>query len=333
MGNVTAARKTGRILTTLADHNFGLVVLLGIGGGISDDVGLGDVVVVTEVTNYQVRSKIVDADGGPTGADDGSATDEPAGSSAGGSEPDADASTLADLTPSGWEWLPGGLTRRVDEAVEQAIDTFRNNPTWYEDWQDSVSVFRTREVELTGGGVTPDMFHEPPLVHHEPITSGGMVIASRSFGEQLDAQNRNFALVEMEAAGVMEVVDTTPGVNVLVLRGVSDFADERKCELDGANKGQWRTYATYAAAEYLRHFLEAGMLEIGAADHDLPVRGSLSGESSRLPAGRARKRRNRPGPSTRSSSNCLPSRKAGTTSSTATGRRASTASPSATPSP
>jgi hypothetical protein len=64
----------------------------------------------------------------------------------------------------------------------------------------------------------------------------------------------------MEADGVAQAVYEHGGAEMVIVRGISDFADERKSELDttpaaGAGHGAWRRYAALNAADLLATML------------------------------------------------------------------------------
>jgi nucleoside phosphorylase len=93
-----------------------------------------------------------------------------------------------------------------------------------------------------------------------PIASGDLVVADEEFKEWLLSHERRRAVVEMEAAGVARAVkEYDRDVALLVMRGISDFADKRKAALDavatGQEMGAWRRYAARNAIELLLAFL------------------------------------------------------------------------------
>jgi hypothetical protein len=60
----------------------------------------------------------------------------------------------------------------------------------------------------------------------------------------------------MEAAGLAAATESRDDHAFLIIRGISDFADERKAALDAVaegaeGKGAWRRYAVLSAAEFL----------------------------------------------------------------------------------
>ncbi len=65
-------------------------------------------------------------------------------------------------------------------------------------------------------------------------------------------------LLEMEAAGVATAAKKRPRpIPLLVVRGVSDFADERKNDLDSTQSGLFRKYALFNAFNFTVAFLRS----------------------------------------------------------------------------
>ena len=167
------------------------------------------------------------------------------------------------------DWEPVGVTRHVAEEVTEAVAKFRNDRSAaYRKWQDQTEEALTEWIDPTrldsdAGDecLSPDDYQPPSRARLSPIASGGLVVASTEFSKRLGQQNRNFAAVEMEAAGVMASVDRTDGVNAMIIRGISDFADEKKSDLEKVEDAECRKAAVFSAATYLRTFLSAGFLQ------------------------------------------------------------------------
>jgi nucleoside phosphorylase len=271
MGNTNAAQKTERVLATIGTPRPQIVALVGIAGRLDDDLQLSDVVIGTEVSNYEVRSKLTKH---------GSQSKEP---NKDGCDGEPVKKQLDDVGVPLVNWKFGGRTYTVAPEVSEAVAQFRNNRTHYTEWQTETSETVTswvkenlspEQLHSNLGGtesipddddtaeLTPEQFEGDVSAETEPLASGSFVVTSREFVDKLLQQNRNFAAVEMEAAGVLLAVGRTDGVNSLVIRGISDFADSGKANLDDMDGGIFRKCATYAAANYLAHLLHNGYLEV-----------------------------------------------------------------------
>jgi nucleoside phosphorylase len=89
----------------------------------------------------------------------------------------------------------------------------------------------------------------------DKLASGPFVIASTPFwDDHIAAGNRLVRAVEMEAAGV-GAASRAWSKPLLVVRGISDFADERKSQLDAQGSGHWQKYAARNAAAMLQILL------------------------------------------------------------------------------
>lgn len=90
-----------------------------------------------------------------------------------------------------------------------------------------------------------------------PVASGDVVGADKAFAQWLRRHNRRRAALEMEAGGAARAVYHSGQTGLLVVRGISDFADERKQDLDAtagadSDRGAWRRYAALNAFDLLR---------------------------------------------------------------------------------
>ena len=92
---------------------------------------------------------------------------------------------------------------------------------------------------------------ELPRIHVGPIASGEKVIASADEAERLLSTQRNLIGIEMESAGVASAAfSALKKVGFITIRAVCDFADNQKND-------NWHSYATHAAAAFVRAFIES----------------------------------------------------------------------------
>lgn len=225
-----------------------LVISIGISGLISDELHIGDVVVATDVQDYLDRSKI--------------------------HQPDpSNPLTFEDIDFA-------GQSVRTTESIWRFITEFkyRYKDDW-EVWQQN-SEARINQLELQSLNVLRDckLIADRPQVHVGSCACGPVLVASRDFKQVLKQRNRNFLAVDMESYGVLRAIDRSEKhIETLVIRGISDFSDERKKELDGIDKGQLRRYATQNAASILVEALKKRSIpskETRIAETGKPVRGN-----------------------------------------------------------
>jgi nucleoside phosphorylase len=93
----------------------------------------------------------------------------------------------------------------------------------------------------------------PIRSHTGIVASGPFVSAAPSLSEQLRKADRKLLSIDTESGGVVASAERY-GVDVVIIRGISDFADDRKASLDQTTTGDgrtgaWREYAVRNAAE------------------------------------------------------------------------------------
>ena len=215
MGNAAARDACNFVLQR---YTIGLVVCYGIAGGLKKDVRLLDVCVSHRILDLTDQSKIEDH----KGAISISPSPRPM---------DVDASLCSRLAFMCENPAYSELRQGWEEAcLELLLETETNNPTEYD-------VLR-KEI------------HDEVKVFFGPIVSHA-VVASDSFTHTLKSVDRNVLAIDTESAGVFEVSKNfdTPAITI---RGVSDYADNNKGQLEIATNEIARNLAALNAAHYLR---------------------------------------------------------------------------------
>jgi nucleoside phosphorylase len=209
-----------------ADRMFGrfkvpVLALLGIAGSLTDDALLGDVVVATEVDLYQYAAKATS----PTNQGE-------------------------------FPFEQGGMVWRASHRTLEIARAFRAMPETREQYEAWGSTMSQRRPESWSQAHDQGLVRGRPDLVVGPVASGDIVGAATWFRDQLIARNRKLVAIEMEAAGVAAATEARDGHAFIIVRGISDFADERKQELDAIagdaqRKGAWRRYAVLSAGEFL----------------------------------------------------------------------------------
>lgn len=244
MGPTEAALATQQMITKWNPRN---IVMLGLAAGISKDVRLGDIIVADSVDSYADRGRMGEAN---------------------------------DIEFSGQVYqCSAELTRFVDNFK------FTNTPL-HESWRRNCSQRLRRSMpkqaleELNRAGLVS----LKPTYHIGPLASGPFVVASSSFREKLLKRNRIFLGVEMEAGGMMTAIRKhADQQRSLVIRGVSDYGDERKKETDAIGAGGFRRYAMNNSIRLLWNLLAASALPHSSSTltNDKSTTGGGSGTSRR----------------------------------------------------
>lgn len=200
-----------------------LIAMLGIAGGIHGDVRLGDVVVATQVNNYVEGAKAIQA------------------------------GSTVDFQPAGDSF----------KSTSELVDHIRNfefsSPHIFSAWQKQTTM---QFGSLAGAGselLQKALLRERSEVREGHIASGPLVVTSTAFADWIRSGDRTCLAVEMEAGGLMVAAHPTNS-RTLILRGISDLADERKGTLDGIGGGAIRALAMENVVSFLWALMHAGLL-------------------------------------------------------------------------
>src|ERR1051326_4200978 len=201
----------------------GLVVNVGLSGIVDPDLKLGDVVVASESDDFLRRSKIKQT------------------------SPSAPLS-FGDLSFGG-KALPTTETyRRLIENLPLTDDTLWTK--WLADSSEQLDaeIDDNSKQNLKSAGLLSDVCS----IHIGPVACGPWVGASSQLKEILKKRNRNYLAMDMESYGLLQAAQKHKSKpETLILRGISDPADERKKELDDINSGGLRRWAVSNAFRML----------------------------------------------------------------------------------
>jgi nucleoside phosphorylase len=220
MGLAAAAVAATRMLTVYQTR---VLALVGIAGALSPDLRLGDVIVASSVDEYLHGAK---------------------------AKPGPDADSV--------EYELGGASWQAAPQIVNFANNFRyltGAGASFTAWQERARGRRDRSLAAR----IPALAGERPDYFVGSLATGDIVSAAQSFACWLRKHNRFRAAIEMEAGGAARAIYRHPA-QLIVVRGISDLADERKDELDrtwtgGADPGAWRKYATHNAVDLLARFL------------------------------------------------------------------------------
>jgi nucleoside phosphorylase len=203
-----------------ADLHPRVLVSMGIAGGIHDDVRLGDVVVANQVDSYLADAKAVPA-----------------------------------ASPDEYDFGLAGDPFKTDIYFTNAAQNIEfANATVFRKWQgDCVSVYDQALASNKDLLIDRDLLRLEPRLEEGHIASGPVVGAATAFTAWLKRKrDRSYLALEMESAGAaLAVHESASKTRHLVIRGISDFADERKKQLDGIGLGGIRSLAMQNATRLL----------------------------------------------------------------------------------
>jgi tetratricopeptide (TPR) repeat protein/nucleoside phosphorylase len=204
------------------------VVMLGIAAGIDDSVRLGDVVVGIQADLYLQDSKAVPRKGHKR---------------------------------SGFEFRFGG---KVYPAASTLINFARHfdkvHAKLHDNWREECKARFARLLprKPIDAMTAQDVLRAEPLLTEGHIATGPTVGAAKDFIQWLKTRDRKYVALDMETAGLMKAVyEEMPIRPTLILRGVSDYGDERKARIDRLGQGVFRKYAICNAIQILFRFVDA----------------------------------------------------------------------------
>lgn len=286
IGTVSAATVATRMIDAFPSIKFGLMV--GIGGGISLKVRLGDIVVGTPIGPYP---GVVQWDSGKNEGEfkrTGSLNNPPSlllgavsklisEHELGGSRIPTHMNEMVSKYPSlesnylrseslqdvrfkaKYEHRTSGATHVTpEEAEEEEVEEEEEEAGQEQEEEEEESCRYCDKTQVVNRKPRDIM-----LVHYGLIASGNSVIKNSTFREQLRRDlGADVLCVEMEAAGLM---DNFP---CIVIRGICDYADSHK------NK-DWQEHAAALAAAYAKELL--GYIQPSDIDKEQAVKDLLTG--------------------------------------------------------
>lgn len=231
----------------LARWDPAVVVVIGIAGGIHKDVRLGDVIIASEVSNYVEGAKAVD---------------------------DA----------AGMLFQRAGDSFKAKHALLDRVRNFEfANRASFLKWEAASGA----RCSALGAEVEPlrvdDLLRSKPAQREGHVASGPLVVTSSAFVAWIRDGDRACLCVEMESGGAVITAHMDPAQrDVLVIRAISDLADDRKGALDKVGGGALRRYAMENALDFFWALTEAGVLSRGSELRPDPTRSAETTEESLL---------------------------------------------------
>jgi hypothetical protein len=155
-------------------------------------------------------------------------------------------SAVDDAAPGGWEEQLRATSHNLPLPAVFRVQAFRDSSD-YGLWQ--------QECTEAAGKLGLELNGRPPELHCDrAFASGNRVVRSQRFGQLLkDKVNDSIIAVAMEEIGFDYAIEYSARFpRFLVVRGISDYADKNKSELEHASKDGWREFAAGNAARALR---------------------------------------------------------------------------------
>ena len=166
------------------------------------------------------------------------------------------------------EFAPSGKHYPIDQFLLNQVRQLRHKDAKaYDRWQARAGRMLTsmlgtpskRKRAIDAKVTRP----RPNLVagdHH--LATGPVVGKSTAFAEWLRRSDRKAAALEMETAAVFGAVGTqVERTRCLAIRGISDFADDRKSAVEKAFKGKFRSLSLTNAVEVFVLLAQLGVFD------------------------------------------------------------------------
>jgi nucleoside phosphorylase len=187
------------------------------------------------------------------------------------------ANSRAESVEGGYEVRYSGRHWSLDFQIREALTNFEfSGKGFFDDWQAATG------IHYNDLGIAEQVDAKClASVHFGPIASGNVVAASSAFVAEVKRIDRKFVAIDMEAAGVvLAAVERIHPLPCLIVRGISDRADEKKKALDEQGKQAWRRYAVRNAAALLVQLLrwEGFLKAVGLGANTVRSNDALAGQ-------------------------------------------------------
>jgi nucleoside phosphorylase len=226
MGNT---RSSGVVSGVLAYYKARNIVALGIAGSIGDDLEPGDVFIPQSVSEYM-----------------------------------ANAAATGVHQPT---FEPSPNRMAIDPQLLGRVQTFKADHRqsarrWHDDmdrgWQALVPRAMLNRLKRTG--VALRGYTKVIAGDDRVLGSGPAVLKGAAFAKWIRMAVRKTEAVEMESAGVLDAANIrTLPPKALVIRGISDFGDDRKRLIEDQTRGAFRHLAINGATSFLIRLIKAGV--------------------------------------------------------------------------
>jgi len=162
-----------------------------------------------------------------------------------------------DGNPPRHEYRPDGY--QAGAVLVDQVRALKNDKRAYKSWQEKC-------FKAAPSDIVRQLATRRPKLHVIPMASGNQVVRSAEQGRLLRASiSPLIGAVEMEAAGVFHAAwRGASRPDVLMVRGISDLADENKTKLERSTHDSWREFAAGNAARLVRALWERRTLPIAA---------------------------------------------------------------------
>lgn len=156
--------------------------------------------------------------------------------------------------PEGMKY--SGAHSPTDFYLGRLVQEFAfSEPDLLKQWQQQAGAFKNH-LNLPDKQML--LAREFPKIYTGHLATGNTVSAAKWYVDMLQGIDRKFEALDMESEGVIEAATQRDHpIRAMAVRGISDFSDERKKELEDQYKAGWRNYAVYNASLFVKNFINS----------------------------------------------------------------------------
>lgn len=205
-----------------------VIINIGIAGSMDSEVLVGDVIFATQVDSYLENSKAVNS-----------------------------------KNDSNYQFeLSGDPYKTTPKYYTHAKNIKYTNANMYTSWASKCISELNSIIESTALDklFSDNIIRSAPFIETGRVASGPIVGSSTNFVKWLKSKrDRKYLALEMESVGVVTAAYGR-SVDSIVIRGISDYCDKRKRNLDRLFSGALRKYAMNNALDYMLLLLNKGLI-------------------------------------------------------------------------
>jgi nucleoside phosphorylase len=227
MGNTRSSNVTSALLEKFEPDN---IVVMGIAGSLTNDLQPGDVFIPDRVNEYLANSAAIGADN--------------------------------------WEFQTSGNHFITSPRLINRFQLFSSTKkTYFENWKSSTVTNSNTLIDTQLQSSLKDSsieIRDNCRLHvgdDKSLASGSAVGKGKAFVNWIKSDvDRKLIAIEMESAGVYDAaLIRTPTPRAIAIRGISDFADERKEKIEAAAKEKFRLLSIKNSVSLLLAAIRAGL--------------------------------------------------------------------------
>lgn len=199
-----------------------LILLLGIAGGIDPNVKIGDIVIPNEICEFLHNSS-------------------------------------AESKGKGFKLVFSGQNRKTSFKIINLLQNFEfKKKTFFNKFHQDLE----HDLKHLDIGNLKSLMNEIPKIHIGNIASGPIVGKSTNFKDTLLSLDRKLLAIEMESAGVFRAASSRANpIDVITIRGISDFMDEDKKQIELEHSNKNRIIALHSVSNFLKSIISSSILK------------------------------------------------------------------------